>query len=1182
MAKKRLSNPFSTGGGGFHFEAHVQASFVALMLSGGRAPCLPCWPISEIKLQGKIDGIDTDDLIVVVENTTTKEQRRLLGQIKHSIAFTKGSALFGEVIQAAWNDFRNPHVFTRNKDSIALITGSLGTTDSHNVRWLLNQAKRTKNVDEFFRNTQQINFKAPKSEEKLEAIQHHLKIANDGEDVSSHELYDFLNHFHLLGYDLGNEVGVVLSLLHSHISQFQQEDPQWIWSRIVDFVHNWNQDAGTITRTKLPEDLTDAFKPRTVAEIPEGLMPIQEKPRSSWTQHQDATSLALAVLIGSWEEETDGDVEVVTEFLGIDYNEWLNKAPDILGQFDSPLSVKNGIWTYVRRPDFLSLLGSRILDQNLTKFKSLAVSVLKEADPAFELSADQRFYANILGKKLKYSYALRKGIAEGLAILASNPGVCPHCSHGYAENISRSVINELLTDTDWILWGSLNSLLPTLAEAAPGEFLTMVERALRQKPCPFDDLFSQEGKGIAGRNYLTGLLWALEGVAWDADYLVRTCVALSELASHDPGGSWGNRPSNSLATILLPWLPQTSASVEMRRVAVETILREQPEIGWNLIIQLLPGQKQTSMGSHKPIWRKTIPDDWDKRVSLDEYWQQASAYGKLAVDASGQDSYRLAILIDHLDDLPEVASDQLFQVLDSPAISGLAEEQRFFIWDHLTKTANKHRRFVDAKWALPVDVINRIHNIAEKLAPRNPIYLYQSLFSDSALDLYEDDGNWEEQEEKLNAQREKAISEIFQQDGVGGVLEFAKSVSAPCQVGLALGIIHEEGIETALLPDLLDSTDNTSKALIKGLIMRYYSLKGWEWCDGIDKSNWTPRQIGRFLTCLPFSKNTWDRATEWLHQNEHEYWSYASANVYQIESDPTVGIEKLIQHARPLAAINCLHKMDLRKQPIDSSQCVQALLSALSSSEPSQPMDRHHIVELIKYLQSNHEVNPDDLYRIEWAYIPVLDRYSGASPQLLESRLAHDPEFFCELIQLICPKNKEASSSINPEGEEEEDFIRTNAWQLLREWKTPPGTQQDGTFSEESFSCWLQKVKEACVESGYLEEALDHIGEVLIHAPQDPGGLWIHSAIASALNDPDAVEMRNGYWRGTYYARGIHWIDPTGEPERELAKTFHSKAVDVEAAGFQRLATTMRDLAEDYNRDAAQIINKYQKESQGK
>ena len=324
--KKNLSNSFSTGGGGVHFEAHVQASFVALMLTGGHAPCLPCWPVQKIKLQGKIDGFDTDDLVVFVEDVNSKERRKLLGQVKHSISITQGSALFGEVMQAAWNDFNNPKVFTRNKDIIALITGPLSATDAHNVQWLLDHARLTNDVNEYFRNVQQANFSPPKSTEKLEVIQHHLKAANGGNAVSRDELYDFLTHFHLLGYDLGNEFGVVLSLLHSHISQFQHQYPQGVWSRIVDIVQTWNQNAGTITPDKLPDDLREAFKQKAVVEMPTEFKATQEKLKTDWTHHPDATYLALAILIGAWNDKCQCDLEAITQLIGISYEEWLKKA----------------------------------------------------------------------------------------------------------------------------------------------------------------------------------------------------------------------------------------------------------------------------------------------------------------------------------------------------------------------------------------------------------------------------------------------------------------------------------------------------------------------------------------------------------------------------------------------------------------------------------------------------------------------------------------------------------------------------------------------------------------------------------------------------------------------------------------------------------------------------------------
>ncbi|MCI0553783.1 MAG: hypothetical protein L0287_22775, partial [Anaerolineae bacterium] len=379
---------------------------------------------------------------------------------------------------------------------------------------------------------------------------------------------------------------------------------------------------------------------------------------------------------------------------------------------------------------------------------------------------------------------------------------------------------------------------------------------------------------------------------------------------------------------MLPWLPQTLASVEKRKVAVRTILNEWPDIAWNMIIQLLPGQHQTSSGSHKPSWRKTIPDDWEKGVTHQEYWQQASFYAELAVAAAGQDTARLSALIDHFDNLPKPAFDQLLQALASQPISELPEEQRLLIWDHLTKFTNKHRRFSDAKWALPDELITRIEQVAEQLAPTNPFNLYQHLFTDRDFDLYEENGDWEEQRKKLNTRRETAISEIFQQYGAEGVISFAESASSPGQVGLALGVIADAVIERTILPHFLDSEDNKRKALVSGFIWRRYHLKGWEWCDDIDKSDWTPEQAGQFLTCLPFTKEAWDRASVWLQKAESEYWARTGANAYQADGDLDIAIEKLIEHGRPHAAINCLDRMRHAKQPIDTNQCVRALLAA--------------------------------------------------------------------------------------------------------------------------------------------------------------------------------------------------------------------------------------------------------------
>jgi len=104
------------------------------------------------------------------------------------------------------------------------------------------------------------------------------------------------------------------------------------------------------------------------------------------------------------------------------------------------------------------------------------------------------------------------------------------------------------------------------------------------------------------------------------------------------------------------------------------------------------------------------------------------------------------------------------------------------------------------------------------------------------------------------------------------------------------------------------------------------------------------------------------------------------------------------------------------------------------------------------------------------------------------------------------------------------------------------------------------------------------LGQVLIHAPSELDGLWIHPAVAEALNGRDAEDMRSGFRTGTYNSRGVHWVDPTGQPERDLAEDFRRKAEAVENAGFQRLAVTLRGLAEGYEKEAERIISEHKKE----
>lgn len=1169
---KQLSNPFSTGGGGSHFEAHVQATFVTLMLTGGFAPCLPCWPIKKIKLQGKFAGYDTDDLIIFVDKLDGNEERKILGQIKHTISITENDKTFGEVIQEAWNDFNNTNLFCRGKDVIALITGPLSSSDINDVRTIFEWARHSENAEELINKVQLANFSSNNKQKKLQAFIKNLQKANNGKSVSGEELFEFLKHFHILGYDLDIKTGVTLSLLHSHIGQFSQDNAHSLWTQIVDEVQAANKNAGTITLDTLPDILKDAFKPKPYEVIPAEFTKSQLEPvQTDWNQLTFAADLAIVNLIGQWDEKCDDDIEFVRQLIKVDYNDWIRKIREILQIPNSPISLKDGLWQVTDRKKLWNELGSRLFDEQLDNFKEFSVAVLTENDPQFDLPVNDRYAAIIYGKKLKRSAVLRAGIAESLALLGNQPDDLINCTHDKPEATAALVIRKTFELADWMLWGSINGLLPVLAEAAPDEFLDIVEKTLLENPRLFDELFAQEGDGITGINYLTGTLWALETLAWEEKFLVRVCAILGDLAARDPGGKWGNRPENSLKTILQPWLPQTIAAIEKRKAALIALQREVPEIAWKLLLNLLPNQGGISMGTSKPSWRNSIPIDWKKGVTQKEYWEQVNFYADLAVSMASQDIEKMNEIVGYLDKLSLPSFNKILEHLSSEYVSSKPEEDRLKLWNKLTGFTSRHRLYHDTDWALSSELVSKIEAIAAKLAPENPLDLYHRLFSDRGIDLYEDRGsNWEEQRLKLEERRQKAIEEIFGYGGIDSVIRFVESVESPHLVGHSLAAIATTNFDAALLPNFLGSDNIKLKLFISGYVWSRHFKEGIVWVDGLDKSGWTETNLADFLSYLPFCQEAWNRANLWLGDSEREYWDKANANPYGIVGDINYAIDKLIEYGRPFAAIDCLQGMQYDNQPLDSSRRIKALIAALSSKEPSNRMDTYHIIEIIKALQSDQTTDSNDLFRVEWAYLPLLDRYNGASPKTLENRLASDPEFFCEVIRLIYRSKNEDKSE--KEGSEQEKAIATNAWQLLHDWRTPPGTRFDGSFCDKEFLHWLEMTKKICTDSGHLDIAYQHIGHVLFYCPPDPQGLWINNNAAKALNDKEAEHMRIGFSSEIFNSRGAHFVDPTGKPERELAEQYRQKADAVENAGFQRFAATLRNRSEYYDRDAERVI----------
>src|SRR5262249_17909351 len=151
----------------------------------------------------------------------------------------------------------------------------------------------------------------------------------------------------------------------------------------------------------------------------------------------------------------------------------------------------------------------------------------------------------------------------------------------------------------------LSSELPLLAEAAPDAFLTALEKDLSKKSPAVVKLFDPDASPLFGSNPHTGLVLALEGLAWDRNSLPRVSQLLARLYEVAPTTKSGQNPMRTLKQVFMPWYPQTTAPVEERVKILESVSRRHPKAGWTLLLELLPTRLSTVSTNYRPAFR-----DW--------------------------------------------------------------------------------------------------------------------------------------------------------------------------------------------------------------------------------------------------------------------------------------------------------------------------------------------------------------------------------------------------------------------------------------------------------------------------------------------------------------------------------------------------------------------------------------------
>ena len=434
--------------------------------------------------------------------------------------------------------------------------------------------------------------------------------------------------------------------------------------------------------------------------------------RPDWAQPESARDVALAVLVGSWTDASDGDREVVSTIAGRPYDEFAQTLSRWSNTSDPPARRVGDVWMVAAKGDAWALTAHALTTRDLDRFRTAAVTVLGGDDPALDLPLEQRAGASLLGKERAHSGVLVGALADTLALMAMTDAdvalVGGRRGATEAAVVVRTVLEAANEDASGRRWHAVSGALPLLAEAAPDEFLRTVEAGTRDADGPVLSLF-QEDEGLLGPSSPhPSLLWALETLAWDPELLPRAARVLAALTRLAPPVKILNRPFNSLRSILVLWHNGTGASLPERVRVLDLLHRHEPEVAWPLALALIPTGSDTTSPPSSPRYRDWKPDEVGQGVRADDLDRALGEVVRRACEWAGTDGARWAALVERVASAVLPVRDVVVDGLEVLDPDGLDLDGRRALYRALRDVTNRHRRFPDARWSMPQESLERL------------------------------------------------------------------------------------------------------------------------------------------------------------------------------------------------------------------------------------------------------------------------------------------------------------------------------------------------------------------------------------------------------------------------------------------------------------------------------------------
>ena len=896
-----------------------------------------------------------------------------------------------------------------------------------------------------------------------------------------------------------------------------------------------------------------------------------------------ASSLVPLMLVGTWNADKESDQRALSLLAGyVPYEELERRIQELLALNDSPVWSIGGYRGVISKIDTLFAIATVITCSDLKRYLDLAKVVLGEDDPALDLPEKERWAAAAHGKEREFSAALRKGISETLALLAIHGNRLFKPRLGFnCEVAASTLVTELLEPLSTRKIESNERDLPVYAEAAPSTFLTIFERDLRTKQPASISILKPIEAGLFGTHSpRVGLLWALEGLAWNPATLARAVLILGRLACVQINDSLGNKPIASLKKIFRAWMPQTAADGDQRLKALRLLLEKHPSVGWEICVEQF-GHGGSSVGneSYKPKWR---PDGYgfgEPFKSMEPIRAFVNETVEMSLTRPTYTTDMLCDLVNRLHGLADKDQQRVWELIatwkESASDPDIAKVRGKIRASVLSRRGR--RRATDDSFVALIKTANAVYAAMEPtdLANKHE-WLFRQPWIEETADELDDELDFHKREERVERLRVAALKEVFAEQGIHGIFALAGQGRAQSQIGWHLIRSVLSGDEkTKLIVEALQPGSNGLSPERKNLIcgaLRAMTVEDRTAFFSTVRSLLSEGDMLRLLLLSPFNSGTWAIVDTLSEVGRQGYWQDVNPEwILEPAGENNEAVERMLKAERPCAAFAAVGVNLETISPALLYRMLSGIAMGRNDKSDEYQLQEYDIKTAFSLLDRNADLTLEEKAGLEFAYIEVLSRAFGNETRQipnLERYVETHPEMYVQALVWAYRRDdgqEDPEKFRTPKGRKD---LPTRGYHLLESIQRIPGHDKKEVLRKENLAKWVNDVRRLSAELDRLAVCDNCLGKLFSSAPADADGNWPCEPVRDVMEELQSEEISRGARTGLYNARGIHSCGDGGGQERKLADNYRKWAEAIQFSHPFVSSTLLMGMANTYERQA--------------